>query len=246
MRIRKIQEIISTEGVITKTQQYHLIIDEKDEGWELSTEELIQVKQIIEEALKLTAYIAADFSKVLDLTAIELVHDDQSADCQDYIEPPEISTHDEAIRFLPNEITESSVDKQPSKEKPENSSSIERDYKPYIDMMNLWKKPSDVIKKMESDLQIGNGTARTYYYKNIHPYKDPDVTTESDDPDAAKDPEEESRLPKSLAKKIADMPAYQTAREFVDATILQDIGQNKEVWELKAMYLKSHPHIKWR
>lgn len=248
MRIRKIEEIILTEGVITRTQQYHLIIDEKEEGWELSTEELIQVKQIIEEALKLTAYISADFSKVLDFTAIELVKDDHSDECPNYIEPQDDHLADEATRFLPKEVTASSPGVIAAEEKLiENAKARYSMYSPYIEMLNSGSKVGEIIKQMATDLEISEGTAQNYFYRSVKPFKTADaIPAPVEDKVADKGQVERAETSKSLAKKIAKMPAYQTAREFVDATIQQDIGQNKEVWELKAMYLQSHPHIKWR
>lgn len=246
MRIRKIEEFKVIAGNLDRNLTFHLIIDEKDEGWELTQEEALKLHKLIKASLNLDMdQPLGMLEKTLDHSArgpltVILDHENvesQEVECPEYIEPPEDNASEETIRLLPKEVTE----------KPKEASVLERDYTPYIDLLNLGKKPSEVMRKMEEDLNIGNGTARTYYYKNVHPYKDPEVTSESeDDPVAAKDPAEGSRLPKSLAKKIAEMPIYQTAREFVDATILQDIGQSKEVWELKAMYLKTHPNVRWR
>ncbi|MBR0576784.1 hypothetical protein KCG48_10610 [Proteiniclasticum sp. BAD-10] len=241
MIVRKIEEVKQVNGKANRNIHFNVIFDDSPDGWLLSEEEVKCVHALLGELLypdDTKDYILArnGWAELTTNGHLPEVKDEEQ-ECPEYIEPPEDTSSEEAVRFLPKEVTE----------KPKENAIPERDYTPYIDMLNLGKKPSEVMKKMEEDLNIGNGTARTYYYRNVHPYKDPEVTSESDDdPEAAKDPAEGSKLPKSLAKKIAEMPNYQTAREFIDATILQDIGQSKEVWELKAMYLKTHPNVRWR
>ncbi|MBR0575697.1 hypothetical protein KCG48_04995 [Proteiniclasticum sp. BAD-10] len=194
-------------------------------------------------------------------------------ECPDYIEPPEEDPSEEASRFLPKEITEEiaeiaeiaekstkapeNVQKTEEKAQPERIKPDDRDYSKYIQMLAEDFPPGKIIDQMRDDFGVSRGSAQNYFYRFVKPSQQQAEAIPTEDPRVALQELKKEREKKldnvvkklnsnsSLQTEISDLPDYQTANEFKDAIIIQEIGKNKQVKELKEIYLRTHPHIKW-
>lgn len=238
MIIRKITDY-SEDGMKTT---YHILSVERNEGWEMEHEELLQLIDLARKALGITLSVTVDIDKEKLISELkerlsqdmeaEEDTEDESEECPDSIEPPEIitatdygtpdgdmtvavtaETQGENLKIIgmevePPEVTESSenltISYEKSQETPQKAQKAEpRDFSKYVDMALKGIIPKMIIASMAQDMEISTATATTYWYSKVKP-----LATAKDEQDRLRAIEaEKKQLEKSLEKKIQVIPS---------------------------------------
>ncbi|GEM_PF-2586105 len=260
--IKKILEITETET----TETFQLICHEKDEGWELTREEMEKLRTMTERSLEdfygrreretVPAELYDDLYRKYNLACLKIkaeFHDDQAEECPDFIEPPEST---ETVEKVQNEVE--NVPKPAEKEQKEVKKAQKRagrDFSKYADMEISGVDQKTIRETIKVDFQISNLTADNYYYTKVRPLAQK-KKNEVDAQQAERTMEvEKKQLERKLQKKIntdpltedlASLPDYGSYSDFKDMCSMMDIGRGKHsLQKLKEIYLNTHPNIKW-
>lgn len=236
MIIKKIIEY-SQKGIAE--EKYLLLIEEKEEGWELSRSEMIKLKDLSNMVFDynpiyrqitpppIYPYIAP-VTTLLGSSEIVASYDDAHI-CPDYIEPPEST---ETAKNVQKEVeNEPKQAEKVQKEGKKTQKRAVRDFSKYIEMANNECSRRMILDAMIKDFGVAESTAVTYYHSKIRTKPIPQKMM-------VKDP--------ILKEEIAALPDYGSYTDFKDALARTDVGRGRyTVKALKTMYLDTHPHIKW-
>jgi hypothetical protein len=225
MIIRKITDY-SEEGMKTA---YHILSDERKEGWEMEREELLQLIDLARKALGTTLSVTVDIDKEKLISELkerlsqDMEAEDENEECPDFIEPSEADSSSIAFGVdtdfeplivnaeTPEEVTESSenptISDEKSQETPQKVQKTEpRDFSKYTDMALKGIIPKMIIASMAQDMEISTATATTYWYSKVKP-----LAAAKDEQDRLRAIEaEKKQLEKSLEKKIQVIPASES------------------------------------
>ena len=242
MIIKKI--IDYTENGISE-EKYLLIMEEKNEGWELSREEMEKLRAMTERSLEdfygrreretVPADMYDDLYRKYTLACYQLEDKyrpeevDQAEECPDFIEPPEITETVENVQ-KEAEIEPKQAEKVQKEGKKTQKKAV-RDFSKYIEMANNQCSRRMILDAMIKDFGVSESTAVTYYHTKIRTKPIPQKIM-------VKDP--------ILKDEIAALPDYVSYTDFKDALARTDMGRGRyTVKALKTMYLDTHQHIKW-
>ena len=239
--IKKILEITETEA----KEVFQLICHEKDEGWELTREEMEKLKNMTERSLEdfygrreketVPAELYDDLYRKYTLACYQLedkyrpVEVDQAEECPDFIEPPEST---EIVKNAQKEVeNEPKQAEKVQKEGKKTQKRAVRDFSKYIEMANNECSRRMILDAMIKDFGVSESTAVTYYHTKIRTKPVPQKMMVNDP---------------SLKEEIAALPDYGSYTDFKDALASADVGRGRyTVKALKTMYLDTHQHIKW-
>lgn len=249
MIIRKFTDY-SDNGTIE--EKYLLLIEERDEGWELSQEEMQTLYGLMKQAIgQVPLYIppapqyplgvnplipyTSPITTLLGKESPQVFYDLEDAKCPDFIEPPEST---ETVEKVQNEV--------------ENAQKrVVRDFTPYIEMSFKAIPVKEIIQKIEDDFKVSHNTAYTYYYSKVVGMSKKQKEDEKLRSMEAEKKQLERKLQKKinsdpLTEDIASLPDYGSYSDFKDMCSMMDIGRGKHsLQKLKEIYLKTHPNIKW-
>ena len=239
--IKKILEVTETQT----TESFQLICHEKDEGWELTREEMEKLRVMTERSLEdfygrreketVPAELYDDLYRKYTLACYQLEDKykpeevDQAEECPDFIEPPEST---ETVENVQKEVEiEPKQAEKVQKEGKKAQKRAVRDFSKYIKMANNECSRRMILDAMIKDFGIAESTAVNYYHTTIRTKPVPQKMM-------VKDP--------SLKEEIATLPDYGSYTDFKDALARTDVGRGRyTVKALKTMYLETHQHIKW-
>ena len=235
MIIRKITEVTETQT----TESFQLICHEKDEGWELTREEMEKLRAMTERSLEdfygrreketVPAELYDDLYRKYTLACYQLEDKYRPEECPDFIEPPEST---EIVENVQKEAeNEPKQAQKVQKEGKKAQKKVVRDFSKYIKMANNECSRRMILDAMIKDFGVEESTAVTYYHTKIRTKPVPQKMM-------VKDP--------TLKEEIAALPDYGSYTDFKDALAKADVGRGRyTVKALKTMYLETHQHIKW-
>lgn len=164
MRIRKITEGTIVDGDMKFEESYQLLLDEKEQGFDMEFHELIDLHRLLGKVVAPNnqGYYVPEEAKLLSSEP-----DDDAKHCPDYIEPPEIINPAPAIKTkgrMPKEakanepvtVKEKVMDAKSDAAKQKPLFQIERDVKEVIRHLPVYKTPLEFKDKCAND-DIGRG-----------------------------------------------------------------------------------------
>jgi len=264
MKIRKITDY-TEKGVIE--EKFNLIIEEREEGWELDIKEMTALRELINVAVGSvpTIYIpetisdqfTKDFNRGIALLSLR----------EEMEEPPEEPVVSKSmgaglIEKEPEIVCENGAcrlvleDEEPEvKERKKPGRKANRDFSKYISMYNSGVDQKEIRELMQEEMQISNLTADQYFYVKVK--KAAKAKEVINEPQVIE--KEKKQLPKEIKPKINknkvdpelfevmdNLPHYSTPQQFKDACAAADIGRGKlSIGFLKEIYLDTHPTVRW-